>query len=271
MPCERRSGVDRRANSRPESDSKVMQEINQVKSFLSNTNENLHDSFVKQHSTAIGMLSSIPYVRRFTGVENSVENNDYTKAAGIAFLSLINLREDWNDILKIFKTNNVPNTHQIPFSFVRGTPLEKTGFIQKFGKYFDITLYDTKIGQKILNLLGKTGFDEFYTGKTDKLGRDIIALEVKGKPLAKIAGRTLMRMPVLGLLFISLLELPSICKAQNHGKQAVKSAVNVSLILGGGALLGAIGAFGGPLGSLVGLGVGSYLGSKLAESINKSF
>jgi hypothetical protein len=77
-----------------------------------------------------------------------------------------------------------------------------------------------------------------------------------------------MRIPVLGIAFLSLLEVPSIIKSDNHLKQTAKSAISVSSITFSGALLGALGAYAGPLGSLAGLGFGSYLGNKFAKYLN---
>ena len=275
VSTERRSGIDRRTQFASDSDyadrrinPKLRKDIEEVKDvFEVFRPKNITDSSFKQ-DVEVGAATSIPYVRRLKSANDAFERHDYFKALGIIFLQFINVKEDWRDITKIFQKPNTPHDYQIPFSFIRGTPLDKFDKLWKLDK----TLYDTSLGNKILNKLGQ--LDDplaFKTNLKDHFGMPVYALKINGTFKSQILGRMLMRMPILSLLFLSILEIPTILKSKNSLKQTAKSAINVTSIISGGALLGAIGAYLGPLGSLIGLGIGSYYASKLAKKINNSF
>jgi hypothetical protein len=156
-------------------------------------------------------------------------------------------------------------------------PLEST----KFGKYLE------KVFKFTVNKLDTEGTKRFVPKVIlDKLGKSVIrnveifAFKIEGKSLAKTLGRVLLRIPVISVLALSLLELPAIIKkiknengAKNKVKegsiQIIKSSINVSSILTGIGLIGALFARKGPAFSLLGMGVGSIVGaytSKFAQN-----
>jgi len=252
----------------------------------------------KSKELAIMALSSIPYFRRIISAERAEENHDLLKAAGIAFLMLINVPEDFRDLscaasqIKEAINNGsnkakIPYTYQPKFSFFRGTllePLLKLSVIGKFLYKRDKTLFDTTIGK---NFLKMAGFDEEKTKilksiRKDSYGNFVTTINIEGSFLAKVLGRAMLRVPILTVLFLSLLELPSILKAfslkdnpkttaLNGLKQVLKSGINVSSIVSGSSIFGALlYKKGGPVGSLIGIGVGSSIGSIIGNYINKN-
>jgi hypothetical protein len=269
VSVDRRTGLNRRTSFKNDSniadrriDSKLKADIEEIKDVFKAFKP---DDSGFTHDVEVGAATTIPYVRRLKSANDAFEKHDYLKGLGIIFLQYLNVKEDWSDLTKIFKKPNTPHDYQIPFSFIRGTPLEKYEFLDKFDK----TMTDTKFGKKFLKAIGANKFLYFDTEKYNKLGDPIVAFKAKGNLLSKIAYRTLLRIPVLSFAFVSMLEIPSIIKSKGHFDQTKKSAVNVTLTVFTGALLGAIGAYAGPLGSLAGLGAGSYLGSRIAKKINK--
>jgi len=275
VEVDRRSNIDRRKQSSVSNtsferriDVKLRNDILQVRdvfqSFQSSDNSNNNTSYSFKNDLESGAENTIPYVRRLKGVNDAVEHHDYLKATGTTLLMLMNVKEDWRDLLKIFKTPNIPRDFQIPFSFTRGTPFEKINILKKYDK----TVADTNMGGKILEKLGKRGYQWLLTNPNSK--SPLFAFKADGTLTAKIATRTFMRIPILSFVFLSLLEMPSILKSENKAKQIIKSAVTVSSIVTGAAIAGAIGAYLGPLGSLTGIGIGSYYAGKFAKKINSN-
>ena len=264
---ERRSGADRRTPNRISFDSKLNQDIVEVKNIFQ-SQQNNDESEITPPDAAVGMLNAIPYIRRFTGIEDAVVHQDYIKAVGKGFLQFINVRGDLNDLTSIFKESKHSNEYQKPFSFISGTCFEGFDKVEGFYKYVDKTLFDISFVQKALHKIGLKESEEIMSG-FDKFGLPIISKKMNGNLVSKILGRACLRIPVLSFAFLGLLEIPSIIKEKNHGKQAIKSLISVSSVISFGAILGAIGAsIGGPLGSLVGLGIGSWLGNKFAKHVN---
>jgi|GEM_PF-1116143 len=310
-----RSGEDRRLPSRPVIDTKLDHDLERTKQIFAPF---LHDNdtFMKQinkydeaskkkpdkEEVTLGTLSTIPYVRRFTGVEDAIQNHDNLKALGKALILLINVPEDTRDIKDAGKQlvhfakklpPEIPYDYQTKFSFFRGTLLEpllrklvesKNEKISNFGYkiyYSDKSLYDIQFGQKVKTLLNIDIDDVKNTKRKDIEGSPIEAFKLKGKYIPKLIGRAMLRIPVISILVFAALEIPSIAKAFlkkqddwqqniiNGTKQIFKSAINVISVISGGAILGALFAKKGYIGSLVGLGVGTYYGSKAGNYINK--
>jgi hypothetical protein len=157
-------------------------------------------------------------------------------------------------------------------------------------------LYDTKFGrflQKNLNI----NIDRFNPVNTKRLvphvtlddsGKyaikkvNVFAYKVKGKPFAKLVGRALLRIPVISVLALSLLELPEIISKSSKGKnfedkikegsyQTIKSIINVSSILAGIGMIGALLAKKGPVYSLIGMGIGSIAGAYTSKNLQQGF
>jgi len=265
---DKHSGIDRRINI----DSNLRQDIKQVKDTFeafrtSEQKDNRDDSLKNVES---GALSAIPFVRRFAGVQDAVNNQEYFKGYGKAFIQIINVKGDWGDFKKAFneiiRLDFKKHEYQRPFGFFRDTFLENlqvknqklAAVIDKI-YFLDKTIYDFI---PIKNLLYKLG-----AKSPDYLGENI---KINGNIISKIIGRALMRIPVLSLVFLGLLEIPAVCKAENKDKQFIKSSISIISFISCGAVLGAIGAYTGAFGSLAGLGIGSCLGNKLANKINSN-
>lgn len=253
-----RSGNDRRELTRICIDSKLKQDISKVyDTFVSFKNDDKH-----KNEAAAGVLSSVPFFRRGGGIVEALNNRDYLKATGKTFIQIINVKEDYTDVKSAiqqlisfdFKKNDV----QKPFTFIKDTLLDRYKCFEHLIK-IDKTLFEQEITYNFLKKLGMKKVEYLENG-----------IRIEGNMLSKILSRATQRTPVLSIVFLSALEIPSIIKAEDHTRQMLRSAVSVSGLISGGAILGAVGAFFGPLGSLIGLGVGSYLGSKTAKNLNKS-
>ncbi len=245
---------------------------------------------------AIGCAESIPYVRRLMGVENGANNGDYVKAALAAAILFANVPEDFRDLKKAaeqiihpekVKASSIGYDFQPLFSFFRGTWFEfllkgkgkYTGKISEFLYNSDQTLFQMPFFRK--KILGIYDYSVDFTTREDVFKNLVRSYKVNEKSvIKKVLGGASMRVPIIGILAFSLLEMPSIVKAfsnsnnikdnfNNGFKQTAKSFVNIVSILGWSAVLGWIlHRYKGPAGSLLGIGLGTALGSKQAQIIN---
>lgn len=111
--------------------------------------------------------------------------------------------------------------------------------------------------------------------KTETVQRNFV--HYSGPKIGRLIGHTLDRIPVISLGIAALLELPTIItaiKEKDDKKQITRSAITLGLSISTGALLSAAGAMAsaapviGPALSILGLGIGAYLGNKAAKEIN---
>ena len=254
----------------------------------------------------LSVLSPIVPVRRISSLPDNIKDGNYTRAAGLVGLMTINLPEDTRDLAgawKQFKTGEIPSYYkdfQAPFSFFRGTFLEP--LVNKMGKLgvklhkADVPLYDTKFGelcQKVFKY--DLSLDEIPTNRfvpkivQDESGKTVIksfevyAKKVEGSALGKTVGNALLRIPYISALVLGAMEIPAIFKAFkkpaastkdrtiNGGTQILKSSVNVSAILAGIGMFGyLLKGRGGPIGSLVGMGLGSIAGAYASKEIGNN-
>lgn len=292
---DRRSGLDRRSPAR-NLNSQITEDFNLIK-------EGLNSQLTKGKSTVFSALETIAPVRRFEGVSDNIKDSNYTKAAGLLGLAVVNLPEDTRDLkyaLKEIIGTEVqkydPKEFQTEFSFFRGTFLEP--LINKLGKFgvtlhkLDKSLYNTKFGKYLQNKLNIEIVDiagtERYVPKItlDSKGGLIIeqievnALKLEGKPLSKFIGRVLLRTPVIGLTVLAALELPVIIKSfikPNNAKekmiggasQTIKSTINIAAVTAGVGVMGSLLARKGHVGSLAGIGIGAVAGMKIANELKE--
>ncbi|MDD3012989.1 MAG: hypothetical protein PHC34_04730 [Candidatus Gastranaerophilales bacterium] len=314
--AERRGGEDRRNPFRP--DNKLWNDITQIKStdkdvfeafrrhnipstiqgIDSSSNNSSNDDKKIQFEKALveGIASSVPFVRRGIGCRDSFDNDEDSKGWGKLAILALNIPEDGRDIgnagkqiLNIpLKEGEIrtPNTHQVKFSFFRGTLLEPLicklpKNIQNKLAYYDVSLYDTKFGNKLLNKLGEPTEYVMRTSRPNKIkGGMVKAFMLEGNKLSSLIGRGMMRVPVISVYAFSAFELSSIYRAFtssknlkdniiNGNKQLVKSTINVFSFIIASAVLGAfLASKNGAAGSLVGIGLGSYFGTKAGNLIN---
>lgn len=252
---------------------------------------------------AFAALSPIIPVRRLSSLPDNIKDGNYARATGLVGLMALNLPEDTRDLKsaakQIFK-GELPKydykSCQTPFSFFRGTALEPV--VNKMGKVgaklheWDKTLYDTKFGdfcKKIfkydIDFLNPEGTKRFVPQvKIDESGKiileeiEVMASKVEGNALGKLVGNTLLRIPLISTFILGALEVPSIIKAFSKPKkskdkaingctQIAKSGANVSAILTGIGIFGALLKNRGPVGSLVGMGLGSIAGTSVSKEI----
>ncbi|OGI24425.1 MAG: hypothetical protein A2287_06190 [Candidatus Melainabacteria bacterium RIFOXYA12_FULL_32_12] len=253
VESDRRSGLDRRLSSRHVLEPGLKKDITDTKALFQDHHKN---------GFTMGILGSIPFVRRISGVQDATQQGDYTKAAGKGLIAAASAKSDFLDLANVFKPSNIPKDCQIPFSFTQNTLFEKLPGIDTI-KEFDKPLSHIKVGRKFLDKIGCT----IELANTEK-----IAFKFGGKLIPRIIGRSLSRIPILGIICLGILEIPSIIKADNHLKQVAKSTMNVSLLTLGGAIFGSIGAMLlNTKGSLLGLSIGTWLGNKAAKAVNKTF
>ncbi len=247
---------------------------------LNNTEKKISNNPLQMLFT--GLLGIIPATRRISPIEDNEKGNNRFKAFGLGLLALINLKEDFRDMLSIcgLSRSNAPKGYYSKFKFFVGTPVEnwlkKTERGQDFFDDWDTTLADTKIGDKIYNYMNiKEDLRRFPKEtkfpfcKPEIIHREYTKLE--GKFLGRLACLTMNRVTKIGLVFMSLLELPSIYKAIkiNDYSQIPKSALNVVSCTVCGGLFSALLSLltHSPAGSVIGLGLGLFIGNKIQQLI----
>lgn len=190
-----------------------------------------------------------------------------------------------------------PKEFQVPFSFVRGSLFDDAinKQVNKFGYLmhkFDQPLIDTGFGKAIQNLLNVKVVAQHETSREvykilrDETGNYVHKLvhpktyALSGSGFGKLICRGLQRATVYGVATLCLANIPSIFKAftqpkdtkekfANAGNQTIKTIINVVTGVGGIALGGAfLGAL-GPLGSVIGMGLGCTLGTIASNIIYK--
>lgn len=242
-------------------------------------------------------FEAVPMYRRTVSLPDTIQNGDVTTGLGMAALALINLPEDYRDVVgaakqvksiftgKPYKGAYDYKNYQHSFSFFRGTAVDK--LVHKkadegkgWAKWLyrnDKTLAETSLGKGILNLVGGKEAELVETEIKDLKKANVVAAKYEGNAFAKLTGRAMRRMTKIGLVAMCALEAPKILKEMNKEndantvKQIAKSAINIASVTAGVAYGGAIGSkYGKGLGSLVGMGAGAILGgiaSNAAQSI----
>lgn len=288
-----RSGIDRRQNNVPV-------EVDR-RSGQDRRNTNLD-------ATMFTALETIPMFRRANSIPDKMQQGDGATALGMASLALINFPEDCRDLRSAARQIQCLMTKekydlaydyikcQHPFSFFRGTFLKyfanpkKCLFPKLAEKIFhsDKTLAQTIFGEKILSLLKVKRIDAIETkihaiNSTKECPMFVSANIYDGKTFGKLTARALERTTIWGIGAMTLLELPRIIhainqsegidkKAKNGSKQVLKSIINVASITAGIGYMGAIGSrFGGPAGSLIGMGAGAILGGYGSHKLQEQF
>ncbi len=259
--------------------------------MLTTDSVNNHDNHKK------GVLNyafeAVPMYRRTVSLPDTIKEGDVTTGLGMAALALINLPEDYRDVVGAAKQiksifTGVPykgaydyKNYQHSFSFFRGTAVDK--LVHKkadegkgWAKWLyrnDKTLAETSLGKGILKLTGGKEAELVATEIKDLKDANVVAAKYEGNAFARLTGRAMRRMTKLGLVALCALEVPKVLKEMdkendsNTCKQIAKSAINVTSIIAGIGYGGAIGSkYGKGLGSLVGMGAGAILGSVAAST-----
>jgi hypothetical protein len=248
------------------------------------------------NKTIAAPLSLVPFLRRIRPIESSkAEENNNVKLAGLGVLGVINLKEDLRDTLTVFgrSKSNAEKGYYSVYKFFSGTLLEKPLKKTKWGRNIlyniDKTFGETNLAKKLYKIIGvkfdKQEFEKettfFKTNKEISQRKYIKFFSASEKNISKyrltagkIIGTTMHKMPLLGIAFASILELPQVIKAVKNKeyKQIPKSATSVlSISIGGAITTTILGMTLGPAGGVIGLGLGMYIGSLFAKYINSKY
>lgn len=281
---DRRSKPDRRLYI----DEKLRSDIKEVKDIFYKIKPAVVNKF-NSHPLAknlifLGLITTIPSVRRIASVEDNVQQENKTKAFGLGLIGLINVKEDLRDLMSIFGRSKSQATegYYSKYKFFAGTPVESLLERTKWGQHIlydvDATLADTFIGEKIYSKI-KTSHESKYFEKQVKnlfgtkevLYRPYVKHE--GKFFSQLIGLSMNRITKIGLLAMTLLELPIIHKAlknNNDNSQILRSAINVTSCAACGALFSSIFTLltFNPAASVIGLGLGLFIGDKISKLIS---
>ena len=250
------------------------------------------------------VVSSVAPARRLCDIPDMVRSGDTIAAIGLAGLTVVSLPEDCRDLKAAYNHSSCVlrkrrisapynyHKYQHDFSFFRGTLLHEAMKRVKSerGKKIvdnlykaDITLYNTKFGKWVQNILGIENGKNIKSSIKNLYGQEVSVQKINVKKdflgLKELTGRTMKRTSLLGLAFMGLLELPKIIKSITKGddaqektksfaKQVGKSSLNVFGVTAGMGYIGAIGAKKyGALGSLIGMGLGVIAGAGASKWI----
>ena len=250
------------------------------------------------------VVSSVAPARRLCDIPDMVRSGDTIAAIGLAGLTIVSLPEDCRDLKAAYNHSSCVlrkrrisapynyHKYQHDFSFFRGTLLHEAMKRVKSerGKKIvdnlyksDITLYNTKFGKWVQNILGIENGKNIKSSIKNLYGQEVSVQKIIVKKdflgLKELTGRAMKRTSLLGLAFMGLLELPKIIKSITKGddaqektksfaKQVGKSSLNVFGVTAGMGYIGAIGAKKyGALGSLIGMGLGVIAGAGVSKWI----
>ena len=250
------------------------------------------------------VVSSVAPARRLCDIPDMVRSGDTIAAIGLAGLTIVSLPEDCRDLKAAYNHSSCVlrkrrisapynyHKYQHDFSFFRGTLLHEAMKRVKSerGKKIvdnlyksDITLYNTKFGKWVQNILGIENGKNIKSSIKNLYGQEVSVQKIIVKKdflgLKELTGRAMKRTSLLGLVFMGLLELPKIIKSITKGddaqektksfaKQVGKSSLNVFGVTAGMGYIGAIGAKKyGALGSLIGMGLGVIAGAGASKWI----
>lgn len=250
------------------------------------------------------VVSTVAPARRLCDIPDMVRSGDTIAAIGLAGLTVVSLPEDCRDLKAAYNHSSCVlrkrrisapynyHKYQHDFSFFRGTLLHEAMKRVKSerGKKIvdnlyksDITLYNTKFGKWVQNILGIENGKNIKSSIKNLYGQEVSVQKIIVKKdflgLKELTGRAMKRTSLLGLAFMGLLELPKIIKSITKGddaqektksfaKQVGKSSLNVFGVTAGMGYIGAIGAKKyGALGSLIGMGLGVIAGAGVSKWI----
>lgn len=272
---------------------------NEVNKFpqIQNDYEEVKKRVDKENSFA-SIFDVCPIFRRLEHVPDKVESSDYIPAAGLVSLAVLNAPEDWRDMKsaysqmkaasagKTFTPSYDYKKAQHPFSFFRGTLLHKfvnpeTSPCPKFAKWLlknDTTLWDTKLGDFVskkfnLKTIQKESKIENITSTKEKPSFVGTKQFITKSPFGELTARAMTRTTKIGAAVLGGLEAAHLVKEISDGenalKSAAKSAINFTSSVAAIGYGGALGAkYFGPIGSLIGMGVGAIAGNKISDLID---
>lgn len=261
---------------------RLKEDIDRLETRTNQTKEHSHTD-----QALLYALSPLPPARRIGSLPDTMEEKNYPRAGLLLGMAAANFPGDLREMELAFKEGKnifkkglsaieYNGQHQSRFfknTFLEFLP-EKYPWLMKIDK----TLYGTKCGKFLRNLLKI----EVDPSSIKSLGtKSLSGFEFSGNYFQRLAGRSLMRIPVLGLAASVVLETPAIIKSVTNtkgnildkgkalGTQLIKSAgyigfVNTAIAIGGATLLPC-----GYIAALVGMGIGSSLGLMASKTLNE--
>ena len=249
------------------------------------------------NQTTLNALSPLPTVRRIQSLPDTLEENNYPRAGLLVGLAAANFPADLKEmsfageeIKNIFTAKNIKEAfkglkgrpYQHEMSFFRDTILNKLPAKNAWLANADKTLFSTRFGEFLQDKF-KLGVDCSDIGETtDKLtGKKIIGFKFTGNAAQKTLARALHRIPVIGLITTSALELPALIKAisktegntldkgKAFSKQLIKSAGYIGFTTAAISIAGAITFPYSAVLSLAGMAIGSTIGLMASKELNK--
>lgn len=229
--------------------------------------------------------------------EDECKKKDRVCAKGLAAIALMNGPNDIDDIVSAWRQiksgfkekcpdSYDPKKAQHPFSFFRGTifheylnPNSEKCINKKLAKWIiknDVSLIDTKFGEWILTKLGVIELEKFATNINDIAHTELKPRKVEAKiykapsKFGELTARALARTPKYAVGTLGSITAIHAAYEINEGedikKEICKTALEFTTTLVGIAYLGAIGyKHFSACGSLLGMGLGTFLGEKLPE------
>jgi len=249
-----------------------------------------------QHShteqTLLYALSPLPPIRRIESLPDSLEENNYPRAGLLVGMAAANFPGDLREIgLAVKEAKNVfkeglkglkSNPYQHEMSFFKYTLLNSLSEKIKFLEKADITLFDTKFGEFLQNKLNLgIDYSDIGTVKGAYAKETLIGYKYTGNLAQRTIARTLHRIPVIGLVASTVLEIPALIrsitktegnaldKVKAFGKQLIKSAGYVGFTTAAISIMGAITFPCSALLALIGMAIGSVIGLEASKRLNK--
>jgi len=289
-----RSDISRKHTTQV-NDSKLNHDINQVKKYILKGDEliqqvNKLDQFIKKPDNTVvtGVISAIPGARRLVQMEDNYKEGNKLKTVGLGAIALINLKEDARDLLTLLgrTKSSAPKGYFSKFRFFAGTIIENWLRERKWGQFIldklDKSLNETEFADNLYQRLKiEKDLDKFdkeikWFRKKEIVPREYIKFE--GAFWKKLTGLTLCRITKIGLITAALLEIPTIYKAskKKDHKKIIKSGLNSTVPIICGALTSSFLAlslenftYASSAGSILGLGLGLYIGRQLINKLIK--
>lgn len=243
-------------------------------------------------------FEGLPVVGKLNSVPEKIIDKNYMGASALWSLAALNGPEELRDVFEAYKQvkafctgkkyNGLYNfkEYQHPFSFFRGTllhkflnpnnPKNKFKKLTKFIVNNDKSLIDTSIGDYIVDKFKltknsiQTPIKDITYTESNKFY--VNAYKFTGKStFGKLTARAMTRTPVIGLAVSGGIEGINAMHEINKGKNPVKEIGKAVVRWGSSAaltgVLGAIGSTFGPIGTIVGMGLGSIASAAIGNAI----
>lgn len=159
------------------------------------------------------------------------------------------------------QANNVTMFRGIPWEGVHNS-------IPSSLRFLNGSMLETSIGKGIVS---KLGGQVAFSGGANAFNS---TATVTGSTAARVAGKSLARVPILGILISTAFEIPDLVDAWKNGDfgaQVGRSALNVGCATAGAAIGAAIGSAIPVVGTIIGGFIGGMVGNFVGKTLGKLF